>query len=81
MAEHGFEGVLEHGNRGSRKVRRLDGAAEAHLIALACGEAPAGRNRWTVRLLADQMVALGYVDSCGKSTVHNTLKKTNVSLT
>ena len=81
LAERGFEGVLEHGNRGSHKVRRLDGAAEAHLIALACGESPAGRNRWTVRLLADQMVALGYVDSCGKSTVHDTLKKTNLSLT
>ena len=81
LAERGFEGVLEHSNRGSRKVRRLDGAAEAHLIALACGESPAGRNRWTVRLLADQMVALGYVDSCGKSTVHDTLKKTNLSLT
>ncbi len=81
LAERGFEGVLEHGNRGSRRVRRLDGAAEAHLIALACGDAPAGRNRWTVRLLADQMVALGYVESCGKSTVHDTLKKTNLSLT
>ena len=81
LVERGFEGVLEHGNRGYRKIRRLDGAAEAHLIALACGESPAGRNRWTVRLLADQMVALGYVDSCGKSTVHATLKKTNLSLT
>jgi len=81
LAERGFESVLEHGNHGSRKVRRLDGAAEAHLIALACGESPAGRNRWTVRLLADQMVALGYVESCGKSTVHDTLKKTSLSLT
>lgn len=81
LVERGFEGVLEHGNRGARKVRRLDGAGEARLIALACGEAPAGRNRWTVRLLAEQMVALGHVDSCGKSTVHATLKKTNLSLT
>ena len=81
LAERGFEGVLEHGNRGSRKVRRLDGAAEAHLIALACGESPVGRNRWTVRLLADQMVALGRVESCSKSAVHRVLKKTNLSLT
>ena len=81
LSERGFETVLEHGNRGSHKVRRLDGAAEAHLIALACGETPQGRNRWTVRLLAEQMVALGYVESCGKSTVHATLKKTNLSLT
>jgi len=81
LVEHGFEGVLEHGNQGAYRVRKLDGVAEAHLIALACGEAPEGSNRWTVRLLADQMVALGYVDSCSKSTVHNTLKKTNLSLT
>ena len=81
LVEHGFEGILEHGNRGVPKVRTFDGVAEAHLIALACGEAPAGRNRWTVRLLAEKMVALGYVDSCGKSTVHDTLKKTNLSLT
>ena len=81
LVERGFEGVLEHANRGSRKARRLDGAAEAHLIALACGQPPAGRNRWTVRLLAEQMVTLGHVDSCGKSTVHDTLKKTNLSLT
>jgi hypothetical protein len=80
LCERGFQGILEHGNRGARRVRRLDGAAEAHLIALACGEAPEGRNRWTVRLLAEQMVALGIVDSCGKSTVHDTLKKTNLSL-
>jgi len=81
LLERGFENVLEHGNRGSRKIRKFDGSAEAHLIALACGEVPEGRNRWTVRLLAEQMVALGYVDSCGKSTVHQTLKKTNLNLT
>ncbi len=81
LVERGFEGVLEHGNRGVHKARKFDGVAEAHLIALACGNAPEGRNRWTVRLLAEQMVALGYVDSCGKSTVHDTLKKTNLSLT
>ena len=81
LVERGLEAALEHGNRGSYRLRRLDGEAEAHLIALACGEAPAGRTRWTVRLLADQMVALGYVQSCGKTTVHETLKKTNLSLT
>lgn len=81
LVEQGFEGVLEHGNRGARRLRKLDGIAEAHLIALACTQAPEGRSRWTVRLLADEMVALGHVDSCGKSTVHTTLKKTNLSLT
>ncbi len=81
FVEVGFEAALDHGNRGSYRARALDGVAEAHLIALACGDAPQGRNRWTVRLLADQMVALGFVESCGKSTVHDTLKKMNLSLT
>jgi hypothetical protein len=81
LVKEGFGGVLEHGNRGIRKARRFDGAAEAHLIALACGEPPEGRTRWTVRLLAEQVVALGYVESCGKTTVHDTLKKTNLNLT
>jgi hypothetical protein len=75
LVEEGFVCVLEHGNRGARRLRKLDDAAEAHLIALACTQAPEGRNRWTVRLLAEKMVALGHVDSCGKSTIHRTLKK------
>jgi len=81
LTELGFEAALEHGNRGSYRARALDGVAEAHLIALACGAAPEGRNRWTVRLLADQMVALGKVESCSKSSVHRVLKKTRSSLT
>jgi transposase len=78
--EDGLEGALEHGNRGRSRARRLDGRAEAHLIALACGEPPAGRNRWTLRLLADQMVALQHVSACSHMTVKRTLKKTNLSL-
>jgi hypothetical protein len=81
LTERGFEAALEHGNRGSYRARALDGIGEAHLIALACGDAPKGRNRWTVRLLADQMVALGKVCSCSKSAVHRVLKKTQLSLT
>ena len=81
LVERGLEAALQHGNRGSYKARRLDGKAEAHLIALACSKAPEGRCRWTVRLLADQMVALDVVDTCGKSSVHRTLKKINLSLT
>jgi hypothetical protein len=79
--EHGLEAALQHGNRGSYRVRQLDGRAEAHLIALACGEPPKGRNRWTLRLLADQMVALHHVSACSHMTVKRTLKKTNYSLT
>jgi len=81
LVEQGFEASLEHGNRGAYRAKKLDGVAEAHLIATACSSAPEGRNRWTVRLLAKEMVALGIVDSCGKSTVHATLKKMNLSLT
>ena len=81
LVGQGLEGVLQHGNKGIRKARKLDGRAEAHLIALACSKPPQGRNRWTVRLLADELVALQIVDSCGKSTVHDTLKKMNLSLT
>ena len=81
LVEHGLAAALAHGNRGSYRTRRLDGRAEAHLIALACGEPPAGRNRWTLRLLANQMVALEHVDECSHMTVKRTLKKTNLSLT
>jgi len=81
LVERGLEGALAHGNRGSYRARALDGVAEAHLIALACGDAPEGYNRWTVRLLADQMASLGLVESCGKSSVHRVLKKMNLNLT
>jgi len=56
--------------------QRLDGRQEAHLIALACSKAPAGRQRWTLRLLADRMVELGYVETVSYETVRRTLKKT-----
>ena len=80
LVERGLDGALEHGNRGSYRTKALDGEAEAHLIALACGEPPAGRNRWTLRLLADQAVVLGITQSCSKSSLHRTLKKTSLSL-
>jgi hypothetical protein len=81
LVEEGFDAVLRHGNTGKHKQRKLDGKAEARLIALACSQPPKGRQRWTVRLLADELVALGIVDSCGKTTVHETLKKMNCNLT
>ena len=59
---------------------KLDGAAEAHLIALACGEPPEGRARWTLRLLADRLVECEIVESIHPETVRKTLKKTNSSL-
>ncbi len=81
LVERGLDQALVHGNRGSYRAKALDGEAEAHVIALACGEPPAGRNRWTLRLLADQAVALGITPSCSKSSLQRTLKKMNLSLT
>jgi Homeodomain-like domain len=59
--------------------RRLDGKAEAHLVAMACSAPPKGRARWTLRLLADRLVALGYVETIAHETVRQTLQKTNSS--
>ena len=59
--------------------RRLDGRAEAHLVAIACGAPPEGRVRWTLRLLADRLVGLGVADCISYETVRQALKKTNSS--
>ena len=59
--------------------RRLDGAQEARLVALTCGEPPTGRERWTLRLLADELVRLEVVDGISRETVRQTLKQTNSS--
>jgi transposase len=58
----------------------LDGKAEAHLIAMACGAPPDGRERWTLRLLASKMVERRYVDEVSYETIRTALKKTNLSL-
>jgi len=75
----GFEAALSRKNR-TNYSRQIDGDAEAHLIALVCGNPPEGRERWTLRLLADRLVELEIVEHCSKDTVHRTLKKTNLSL-
>ncbi len=64
--------------RGGKRVyeRKLDGAQEAHLVALACSPAPKGRKRWSLRLLADKLVELELVDEISHETVRQTLKKT-----
>jgi transposase len=61
------------------RPRKLDGAAEARLIALACSAPPEGRKEWTMRLLADQLVELDVVDSVSDETVRRVLKKTRSS--
>jgi len=81
-AENGIASI--HRDNPDREYeRKIDGEAEARLIALACGDPPEGRTRWTLRLLADEFVALEAVDidSISPETVRKTLKKTNSSRT
>jgi len=77
LVEEGFDAVLDrrpYTQKVSRK--KIDGMVEAHLIALACSEPPTGRARWSLRLLADKVVKLGYVDSLSHEAVRQALKKT-----
>jgi transposase len=78
--EGGVTAATQHKPQARRKAPRLDGAQEAYLLALACGEPPAGRARWTLRLLADRMVALQYVEEVSHETVRQVLKKGSLSL-
>lgn len=77
--EHGLERALQAKDPEREYLRKLDGKAEAQLIALCCGEAPAGQARWTLRLLAGRLVELQIVDTISHETVRQTLKKTNSS--
>ena len=78
FVEEGIEVALGARSRKPRPYRRkLDGRQEAHLIALACSEAPEGQTWGTLRMLADRMVELCYVDSVSHETVRRVLKKTN----
>jgi transposase len=77
LVEDGLEAALSRRPMSSNRATKLDGAQEAQLIAIACGPAPEGRARWTLRLLADKLVELEVVDSIGTETVRQTLKKTN----
>ena len=79
FVEEGLEAALNP--KPSLRVfqKKLDGQAEAQLIALACSAPPEGRARWTLRLLSDQMVVLEHVESVSHETVRRVLKKTNSS--
>jgi len=80
FVEEGFEAALERRKPRRVYLRKLDGDGEAHLVALACQKPPEGRSRWTLRLLADRMVQLEYVDEISYQTVRRTLKKTRSNL-
>jgi len=79
--EEGLEAALSRKKQECQsRARRLDGEAEAKLVATCCGPAPKGRARWTLRLLADKLVELEAVDSISPETVRRTLKKMQLSL-
>jgi transposase len=80
FVEEGFEMAVFRRPATDRQYRKLDGEGEAKLIATACSEAPAGRSRWTLKLLAGKLVALGVVESISHECVRQTLKKTSCGL-
>jgi transposase len=80
FVEEGFDAALKMAPTSRMYDKLIDGDIEAHLIAMACGEPPEGYARWSLRLLADKMVELRYVENISHETVRRTLKKTNLSL-
>lgn len=77
--EEGIDSALNRKKQLRRRQKRLDGEGEARLIAMACGEPPDGRARWTLKLLADQLVECEVVETISTETVRRVLKKTNSS--
>ena len=75
FVEEGLEAALTRKRPTGRRYRKLDGVQEAHLLAVACSAPPAGRARWTFKLLADKAVALEIVDTISAECVRTTLKK------
>lgn len=78
--EEGLESVLERKSSNRIYGKKIDGEVEAKLVQLCCSEPPPGYAKWSLRLLADKMVELKYVDSISYVAVGNTLKKMNLSL-
>ena len=80
FVEEGFD-VSLNGRKGSRVYKKkADGDFEAHLVALSCSEPPEGFVRWSLRLLADKVVELDYIDSISHEAIRRILKKTKSSL-
>jgi transposase len=80
FVEQGLDACLDvHKKRNRQYPRKVDGELEARLVAMSCGAAPAGQARWSLRLLAAQVVELNYIDAVSHETVRQVLKKTNSS--
>lgn len=77
FVEYGLEVALDKQKAKRQYERKADGDFEAHLIALSCSKPPEGYARWSLRLLADKMVELSYVDEISYETVRRVLKKTS----
>ena len=75
----GIDSVLNKKKRNRIYIKKADGDFEAHLIALSCSDPPEGFVRWSLRLLADKVVELGYIDSISHETVRCVLKKTKLN--
>jgi len=79
FAQKGLEAALYRREQAHRKVRKLDGRAEAFLIATTCSAPPQGQKRWTLSLLQKGLIAAGYIEEVSRETIRQTLKKTNSS--
>lgn len=79
FVDAGFTAALHRHVPPGPRLPKLDGELEAHLVALTCGDPPAGRARWSLRLLADRFVALGYIEDISHETIRLVLKKTKLS--
>jgi transposase len=80
FVEEGLETVLERKPTARVYEKKMDGDTEAKLVSLCCSQPPKGYAKWSLRLLADKMVELKYVESITHVTVRSVLKKTNLSL-
>ena len=80
FVEEGFDAALDKRKTERVYEKKADGEFEAHLIALSCSDPPEGFARWSLRLLADKMVELNYIDSISHEAVRRVLKKTNLNL-
>ena len=78
--EEGFERALERRPSTQTYKKKVDGDLEAKLVTLCCSEPPKGFSKWSLRLLADKMIELEYVDYISHVTVREVLKKTNLNL-
>jgi transposase len=76
FAQGGLDGAVHRKKPTGRQYRKLDGAQEAKLVALACSAPPDGKARWTLKMLADRLVELEVVDALSDETVRRVLKKT-----